>query len=110
MDASYALRSVASDRLYRFMAGLKSQRRPPGIIPTAYQRVRLIQLLSLLDAEHDGCSRREAAFQILFPRHRLPSNSEWKASNKRRGMYRTLNSARGVCVNGYRLLLQGFVT
>lgn len=88
------------------MAGLKSQRRPPGIIPTARQRMRLIQLLCLLDAESENHSRRDAAFHILYPRHDIPNNSVWKASHGRRRMYRMLNSAHRYCAVGYRALLQ----
>lgn len=104
-DASFGVRSLATERLYRLMAGLRSLRRPPGIIPTDYQRSRFIQLLRLLDAEEEGWARRDMAYRILHPRDPVPNNSEWKASHERRCMYRMLEDAHRLCSTGYRTLL-----
>ena len=106
-DANFSLRLAATQRFYRHLRGLKQRRLPPGISPTRYQRLRLIQLLQLLDAENEGMRRRDMAFQILYPKHDVPGNIMWKASHERRRMYRMLGDAHQLCASGYLTLLQG---
>ena len=106
-DSSFPARLVASERFYRLIDGQKAQRPATGYMPTRYQRLRCVQLLCLLDAEAEGVTRRNMAFQILYPRHPKLRGVEWKASGERRRLYRMINDAHQLCESGYRKLLQG---
>lgn len=106
-DSSFPARSMASERFYRLIDGQKARGHARGFMPTRYQRLRLAKLLCLLDAEAAGATRRNMAYQILYPRHPKLRSAEWKASGERRRLYRMIDDAHHLCQIGYRKLLQG---
>ncbi|MGI9359969.1 MAG: DNA -binding domain-containing protein [Parasphingorhabdus sp.] len=107
LDTTAPQRSAASERFCRFLMHQHRRKLASGIVPTTYQRSRLILLLRLLDAEQEGLSRRKMAFTILYPHHIAMRSAEWKASNERRRFYRMLEEAYMICRNGYRRMLKG---
>lgn len=81
------------------------------LLPTAYQRHRLILLLEILDAIHrpknDFATIREIAQKVIYRHENLGRAIEWKSSSRRRQTQRLIGEARFFVDRGYRLLLKG---
>ena len=104
-DTCAAVRLAAAARFERMTRGLR-----PGpdraASPSAYRRLRLIQLLSIHDALDAGASSRDIAFGIVFPRHRPLAGATWNGSGERRHTLRLIADTRRLMKGGYRELLR----
>lgn len=78
------------------------------VLPSAYQRRRLVLLLAILDGLADGASARDLAVWLIFPNHRLSGTADWRGSSEKRHTQRLIGAARRMARCGYlRLLEQG---
>lgn len=103
-DPNCALRLAAAARFQRVTQG-KRANIDRSAEPTAYQRARWVQFLTLHDSLEAGASSRELAFGIVFPRHRPLRGAEWKGSGERRHVLRLTAAARRLVAGGYLSLL-----
>lgn len=111
--AAYATSATETDRIRlgatlqfnRWLHGSGPQLLRPLLVPTPYQRRRLVQLLRITDAQADGATLRDVAYVIVFPSHWPLSGAAWQGSNERRICQRLAAEARQLIRGEYRKLL-----
>jgi hypothetical protein len=103
-DQSATIRLAAASRFERMTRGVRpvSER---AASPTFYQRTKLAQLLTILDALDAGADPRDVAFGLVFPRNQPLAGATWKGSGERRHTLRVIAGARILVSSGYRKLL-----
>ena len=104
-DPCAVVRLAAATRFERVTRGLRLGP-DRAASPSAYRRIRLIQLLSINDALNAGASTRDLAFGIVFPHHRALTGATWNGSGERRHTLRLIAEARQLVKDGYRKLLR----
>lgn len=111
--AAYAITVLDTDRVRlgatlefnRWLHGSGPQLLRPPLIPTQYQRHRLVKLLRISDAQSDGASLRDIAYVIVFPHHWPIAGAAWRGSCERRTCLRLAAEARRLIQGDYRKLL-----
>lgn len=111
--AAYATTVLDTDRVRlaatlefnRWLHGSGPQLLRPPLIPTQYQRHRLVKLLRISDAQSDGASLRDIAYVIVFPHHWPIAGAAWRGSCERRTCLRLAAEARRLIQGDYRKLL-----
>lgn len=89
----------------RWLHGSGPQLLKPPLLPTTYQRQRLVKLLRISDAQTDGASLRDLAYVIVFPHHWPIAGAAWRGSCERRTCLRLAAEARRLIQGDYRKLL-----
>jgi hypothetical protein len=89
----------------RWLHGSGPQLLKPPLLPTTYQRQRLVKLLRISDAQTDGASLRDLAYVIVFPHHWPIAGAAWRGSCERRTCLRLAAEARRLIQGDYRNLL-----
>lgn len=89
----------------RWLHGAGPQLLKPPLLPTTYQRQRLVKLLRISDAQADGASLRDLAYVIVFPHHWPITGAAWRGSCERRTCLRLAAEARRLIQGDYRKLL-----
>jgi hypothetical protein len=89
----------------RWLHGAGPQLLKPPLLPTTYQRQRLVKLLRISDAQADGASLRDLAYVIVFPHHWPIAGAAWRGSCERRTCLRLAAEARRLIQGDYRKLL-----
>lgn len=105
VDDQSGIRLAAAMQFNRWLQGSGPELSRPLLIPTPYQRQRLVQILRIADAGADGAALRETAYTVLFPNHPLPTAAEWKGSSERRACHRLAAAANRLIMGDYRKLL-----
>ena len=103
-------RHLAAWRLDCRLGGRASPRASATLVPTLFQRRRLILLLAILDRLTRGegaATMHGIASALVYPRHDLPRGPAWKDSNERRRTRRLVDEAIALRDGGYRHLLRG---
>lgn len=111
--AAYATTVLDTDRVRlgatlefnRWLHGSGPQLLRPPLVPTDYQRQRLVKLLRISDAQDDGASLRDIAYLIIFPHHWPIAGAAWRGSCERRTCLRLAAEARRLIQGDYRKLL-----
>ena len=111
--AAYATTVMDTDRIRlgatlefnRWLHGSGPQLLHPPLVPTDYQRQRLVKLLRISDAQADGASLRDLAYVIVFPHHWPIAGAAWRGSCERRTCLRLAAEARRLIQGDYRKLL-----
>lgn len=111
--AAYATTVLDTDRIRlgatlefnRWLHGSGPQLLHPPLVPTPYQRQRLVKLLRISDAQDEGASLRDLAYVIVFPHHWPIAGAAWKGSCERRTCLRLAAEARRLIQGDYRKLL-----
>jgi hypothetical protein len=111
--AAYATTVADTDRIRlgatlefnRWLHGSGPQLLSPPLVPTDYQRQRLVKLLRISDAQAEGASLRDIAYLIIFPHHWPIAGAAWRGSCERRTCLRLAAEARRLIQGDYRKLL-----
>lgn len=111
--AAYATTVMDTDRIRlgatlefnRWLHGSGPQLLHPPLVPTDYQRQRLVKLLRISDAQAAGASLRDIAYVIVFPHHWPIAGAAWRGSCERRTCLRLAAEARRLIQGDYRKLL-----
>jgi Uncharacterized conserved protein (DUF2285)/Family of unknown function (DUF6499) len=111
--AAYATTVLDTDRIRlgatlefnRWLHGSGPQLLHQPLLPTGYQRQRLVKLLRISDAKADGASLHDIAYIIVFPQHWPLAGAAWRGSCERRTCLRLAAEARRLIQGDYRKLL-----
>lgn len=106
-DNHATIRLTATLRFEQWRRGATAARFGSLLMPTTFQRQRLVLLLAISDARAASASLRDIAYALVFPRHRTLSGAAWKGASERRHCLRLLAESRDLTKNGYRNLLTG---
>jgi hypothetical protein len=104
-DGLTALRLAAALRFEQAARG-RRHGRDRSAMPTFYQRLRFVRLLSICDAVAAGASAREVAYEIVLRNRPLFSSADWKGSGERRHVVRLIAEARRLVNRGYLKILR----
>lgn len=99
------IRLGATLEFNRWLHGSGPQLLRPPLVPTSYQRQRLVKLLRISDAQAEGASLRDIAYVIVFPHHWPIAGAAWRGSCERRTCLRLAAEARRLIQGDYRKLL-----
>lgn len=107
IDDHYRLRAAVATRLWRWIEGEGGSEVPIGLMPTPFQRRRLVLFLDLLDASLAGANPRDMARTLVYPHMPDLRSAAWKDSPERRRTRLLVSEARKLMGGGYRALLAG---
>ena len=106
-DNHAALRLAATLCFEHWLRGERAIRQTPTLVPTTFQRQRLVLLLNICDAHMASASLRDIAFALVFRNQSAISSADWKGSSERRHSLRLLSEARAMMDTEFRHLLTG---
>lgn len=104
-DQTSCLRLGATLQFSRWLHGSGPQLLRPLLVPTPYQRQRLVQLLRISDAVADGADLRDIAYTLVFRNQTPLAGRSWKDSSDRRSCQRLVAAANRLIAGDYRKLL-----
>ncbi|MFZ5702966.1 MAG: DUF2285 domain-containing protein [Pseudomonadota bacterium] len=104
-DQMGGLRLGATLQFSRWLHGSGPQLLRPLLVPTPYQRQRLVQLLRIADAVADGAELRDIAYTLLVRNTTPLAGRSWKDSSDRRSCQRLVSAANRLIASDYRKLL-----